>query len=245
TAARVCKDGIIGCPDTNNFPPGEQPGLNYQWTFAGTNIPGATSTSFTIQHVQASNVGIYTVRASTGFQTNESQDAVLQLNSLGSEVQNVQAFDKVEDALAAPAFQLGFVPGSFGPGGPSVADRPDPDIVSVVQGVTGQQVNSTTTSGSGFGELIDGLLCGKSTCFNLVAVKPGVLLLNTDGTLFDTVMEVRRYLPGGSFVTLAKDDNSGSNGLASALSVPIEAGATNVIFVGGKNGASGTVILNC
>ena len=197
--------------------------------------------------MQAANVGIYTVRASTGFQTNESQDASLQINSLGSQVQNVQGFDKVEDAQSAPAFHLALVPGSLGQGGPAVRDRPD--IVSVVQGITGQQILTTTTSGSGFGEIVCGLICGKSSCVNLVADVPGLLMLNTDGTSFDTVMEVRRYQPGGSFVTLACDDNSGANsvgtGKTSALSLLVPTGPTNVIFVGGVAGASGTVKLNC
>jgi SAM-dependent methyltransferase len=45
------------------------PGLTYQWLKNGTAIPGATNSTFTIPSPQASDVGVYTVRLTSGTNT--------------------------------------------------------------------------------------------------------------------------------------------------------------------------------
>jgi uncharacterized repeat protein (TIGR03803 family) len=57
--------------------------LSYQWKFAGVDIPGATSATFTITNVIAANAGIYTVVVSNAEGSATSPAATLALTSPG------------------------------------------------------------------------------------------------------------------------------------------------------------------
>ena len=54
--------------------------LEYQWRFNGINIPGATSSTFTILNFQAANAGGYSVSVANGQGAVNSAVAVLSLN---------------------------------------------------------------------------------------------------------------------------------------------------------------------
>jgi len=54
--------------------------LEYQWRFNGINIPGATSSTFTILDVQAANAGAYSVSVANGQGAVNSAAAVVSLN---------------------------------------------------------------------------------------------------------------------------------------------------------------------
>ncbi|MDB6065277.1 MAG: hypothetical protein JWR26_1485 [Pedosphaera sp.] len=54
--------------------------LTYQWTFNGTNLSGATSTTLTLTHVRATNAGNYTVTVKNGWGTSVSSAASLTVN---------------------------------------------------------------------------------------------------------------------------------------------------------------------
>lgn len=70
-------DLLIGSPVTFSVTvTGSEP-LTYQWIMAGTNLPGATSSSLTINSVKASDVGAYSVLISNGAGSVQSSDAVL------------------------------------------------------------------------------------------------------------------------------------------------------------------------
>jgi hypothetical protein len=53
------------------------PALTYQWLFNGTNIPGATSASLTLNFVQYSNAGAYSVLVTNSLGSTLSSNAVL------------------------------------------------------------------------------------------------------------------------------------------------------------------------
>jgi hypothetical protein len=55
--------------------------LSYQWTFTGTNIASATTTSLTVSNVQASSSGNYAVRVTNAFGVILSSNAVLVVNN--------------------------------------------------------------------------------------------------------------------------------------------------------------------
>lgn len=55
------------------------PTLNYQWQFFGTNLPGATNTSFTLVDIQSANAGTYAVVVTNGYGSAVS-NAVLTVN---------------------------------------------------------------------------------------------------------------------------------------------------------------------
>ncbi len=66
------------------------PRPKFQWLFNGTNISGATFTSFTVTNVQTSKTGTYEVVVFNGFQTRTSSVASLALNA-APEPPSVQA----------------------------------------------------------------------------------------------------------------------------------------------------------
>jgi len=79
-----------------------------------------------------------------------------------------------------------------------------------------------------------------------VTEEPGSVLLNTDGSSYDTVVAVFRRSPTNSAVLqlLACDNNNGTNGLTSSTSFPVSPGQTNYVCVDGVNGAMGILQLN-
>ena len=236
TGGRVCGNGQTNCFDPN-------PQLSYQWYFFGNPIPGATTNVLVVTNVQPAQVGTYSLLIWTPYQTNQSDNAFLQINLTGSDVENALATDKLLDAQQALV---------IGNSAPQLTTRvtdgsgPTPKDASIVRGYTGTQVFNTTGSATSPGEVICGVIGGASDWLSFVAEAPGVLYLNTDGSSYDTVMAVFRRSPTNSSVLqlLACDNNSGSNGLTSALSIPVVAGQTNYIDVDGVNGVSGILQLN-
>src|SRR5207237_711345 len=150
-AVRVCGHGHEDCPQPDHYPEGTPPGLSYQWFFYGSPIPGATSNSFTIPNVQPDLLGTYTLRVSTLWQSNESQDAFLQINFFGSSVEQILAVDKFQDA--ENPLLLGTV-GGAGPTGNDVHAL----AASVVRGYTGTQIFNTVGSATSPGEVVCGVI---------------------------------------------------------------------------------------
>jgi hypothetical protein len=234
--ARVCGNGQINCDNPN-------PQLAYQWFFYGNPIPGATTNTLTITNVQPANVGLYNVTIATPYQTNISDDTVLQINLTGVSVEDAQATDKLLDATQ-PVI-LGNSPSQLAA---QAVDRsgPAPRAGTVVRGYTGTQIFNTTGSATGPGEVICGVIGGASDWVSLVPEASGTLYLNTDGSSYDTVMAVYIHSPTNPAVLqlMGCDNNSGTNGHTSALSIPVTAGQTNYIVVDGVNGVSGILQLN-
>ncbi len=183
----------------------------YQWRFNGTSIPGATAPTFTIGNVQANHAGNYSVAITNAVGYAISSNALL--------------------TVTAPPFTV-VAWGNNSNGQATVPPR---------SGFGGTQVFNTG-GGCEPEEPICGVTVGCSVFFLLVAPDSGTLSLNTDGSSFDTVMAVYRRSPTNPLVLVlvACDDDSGL-GLASALSIPVMAGVTNFVQVGGYNGASGTL----
>ncbi len=244
TAVPVCGYGHEDCPDPDHYPQGQIPKLSYQWYFYGSPIPGATTNSLTVTNVQPALVGTYTIRVSTDWHTIQSDDASLQINLTGPDVENVEAVDKFLDTDATGRLLIGTLPAPAAPGG--FVRGPLDAGSSVVQGFTGTQIFNTTGSGADPGEVICGVIGGASEWIPFVLTVSGSLFLNTDGSSYDTVMAVFRRSPTNSAVLelLACDNDSGTNGRTSALSVQVAAFQTNYIVVGGVSGATGVLQLN-
>jgi len=189
-----------------HYPDDQLPQLYYQWYFNDAQIPAAINTSLTISNVQPASLGLYRMRVSTRYQFTDSQDASLQINDTGSDVEDVQAVDKFQDTDLGNILHIGAPPGntnahSFG-------------ASSVVRGFTGTQIFNTTGSATGPGEVICGAIGGASEWVSFEADASGTLFINTDGSSYDTVMAIFRRSPANASVLdlLACDNNSGTNG---------------------------------
>jgi len=90
------------------------------------------------------------------------------------------------------------------------------------------------------------VLGGSSEWITFVAVESGDLFLNTDGSSYDTVVAVFRRNPTNAtmLTQIGCNNNGGTDGQDSALTVPVTIGETNAILIDGVNGASGTLKLN-
>src|SRR5262249_53804053 len=56
---------------------GYPPPLTYQWSFQGTNLPGATRSSYLVPNVQPLNAGIYSVHIANGSGASTNASATL------------------------------------------------------------------------------------------------------------------------------------------------------------------------
>jgi hypothetical protein len=240
-AVRICLSGHMDCPVPEHFPDEEIPLLTYQWLFNGDPIPGATLSTLTVSNVGPDNVGNYTVRVTAQEMTHQrsvkSLAASLQINITGDTIEPVQATDKFLDAAnSSNPLILGTAPG---------ANRLA--IAAIVRGYTGTQIFNTTGSFTeGTEEPICGVVGGASEWISFIPEETGHLLLNTDGSTYDTVMAVFvRSATNSTVLQLVGCDNdSGTNGQTSSLSVPVQAGQTNFIVIDGVNGATGILQLN-
>jgi uncharacterized repeat protein (TIGR01451 family) len=237
--------------------------LGYQWFRDGAAIPGATASVLALPAVGVPQVGVYAVRVTSGSRGVLSRAASLQLfiPGEGEAFREVRAEDKLTDLLRS-------IPGILLPpdnqsatttsskttstktGTKSTRPQSPDDRVgtrSTARGYTGTHVFSTYGSVSQPGEPHH---CdspgGASQWVGYEAPEKGVLVLDTEGSNFDTILGV--YTGSGSdFSSLqpvACDDNSGSNGVTSRVVFDVQAGTTYFIAVDGVNGQSGKVILN-
>ena len=219
------------------------PALAYQWLKDDAEITGATDSSYTIRNVQPVHVGTYTVRVSQGARAVLSHPAILQINTsaIGTVVDNIATSDKLDEAVLA-AFPQGLPPPI--PTGGEPPPRPPP-----ASGYTGTQIFQTYGKTKDEGEPNHcGILGGASELFFYQAPAAGTLLLNTDGSNFDTVLAVYTnrgpVIAWSNLVSVVCDDNSGRGGTNSAVTLPVTANTLYVVAIDGVNAATGTVQLN-
>ncbi|MDB6033451.1 MAG: hypothetical protein JWM16_3789, partial [Verrucomicrobiales bacterium] len=237
---------IVNPPLSQTVPPGgshtfsvtpQNSGLayNFQWFFNGLLIPGATNQTLTVTNASDASVGDYLVQVSSGGRVIESQVASLQINVTGGETQPVQAFHKVTDALTSPnQLVLGNPGNGFARGGGKAA--------TLARGYSGTQIFSTDQAGIGQAdELICNVISRSPVYIRFTVQETGTLYLNTDGSSFDTVLGISDPV---SFASLACDDNNGTNGRSSAVTLAVQKDQAGLIRVGGAGGTVGVLHLN-
>ena len=188
----------------------------YQWRFNGTNIYGATGSNYTISSVQASHAGNYSVAITNAVGWVISSNASLSVSIVPF---TVAAWGNSSSGQAT-------VPPSF--------------IFS------GSQIFNTGGSCEPLGMPICGVMGGCPEWITYIAPETGTLFLNTDGSTYDTLMAVfHRSTTNQQVLELvACDNNSGLDGLDSALSLFVRGWTTNYVVVDGVNGAYGTLRYN-
>lgn len=210
--------------------------LEMHWTFNGVELDEAEEPSLIIRNFQPTNAGTYRLRLAVGDTKFSSPPVEVQINSEG--LRDVLARNKIEDAQNS-----GLVPGSSGAalrakfGG------------GVTRGYNGSQVfNTTYTTRDPLEPVHCGVAGGPTDWFAYQPPADGTLLLNTDGSSYDTLLAVYTYdEPFASYADLipvACDDNSGSNGATSKLQLAAESARTYFIVIDGVDGARGTARLN-
>ena len=214
-----------------------------QWHFDGEAIAGATNKTLSIPNADASRVGSYSARVTSGAESAMSVAAALQINNSEGVVEPVLGADKLADALwLNRPIHLGTETAA-----PTTASGPRAMTTGVVRGYTGTQIFSTTGSFSDPGEPLHcGIQGGASQWFALLAEADGELRVNTDGSSFDTILAV--YHPTGpgyeNLQPVGCDNNSGLDGRDSQVFVPVRRHLTYLIVVDGVAGATGSVVLN-
>jgi hypothetical protein len=207
--------------------------LNYQWYFNGSAISGATGWTYTLNSVTPSAVGIYQVKLLSGANAIYGTPAQLQINYSDTGIDsNARAYDKLSDAVFA---QVTLNQAHFH------------TLSAPARGFSGTQVFSTYNSTQDPGEPENcGVPGGASSWFAYQPPYNGLLTIDTDGSSFDTLLGV--YTGDGNdfstLVSIACDNNSGTNGRTSKVVFNAVAGTTYWIAVDGVNGAYGTVYLH-
>ena len=228
------------------------PSLSYQWYFYGLPIAGATTTSLTINNVQFTNAGIYTLLLTTPWETNQSDDASLQINISDSTVQNALAYDKFEDATNAAVMMNITIPIQTGPGSSGKGGHPGGPLDAAPAVVTGIIGFGTVSDGTDAakGETLCGVIGGASSWCPLPPLAraySGQLYLNTDGSTFNTLLAVA-YASQANILTCDTNSRAGMGvgGTAtSAVQVPVRANDNNnFIGVDGVGGASGSCTIH-
>lgn len=239
----VCGNGVIQCPDPSDYPNGVVPGLETQWYFEGLAIPGATNASLAISNVQPSNLGEYWMEATTRYysdgvdRTIRSDVADLQINQTGQDgFEAIQAKDKFLDTLLSPPWRIGGLVPTTPPATNVLAAS------GLTSGYTGTQIFNTVGSSTSSGEtLLCGVPGGSSEWVTLVSESDGLLVVDTDGSDYDTILAIYAYTQTNNIPTLI-DCHIGDP--TSELSVPVNSGDTNVVLVDGQYGTSGILMLN-
>jgi hypothetical protein len=227
----------------------DAPNATFQWLFNGAPLQGQTEPVLTLRGVDESAAGFYLVRVSEGRRFVFSRPATLQFSLVGpdEEVAPIFARDKFGDVVARSS------DGGAGAGGNWFGPHPESPRANataaggVVHGYNGTQLFSTLGAVKDEGEPDHcGIAGGASYWFSYVPPASGQMFINTHGSSYDTILAI--YTATGpayaDLVSVACDNNSGTNGITSRLNFPAVAGVTYYVVLDGVGGASGTVRLN-
>ncbi|HAB15664.1 MAG TPA: hypothetical protein DCE44_04355, partial [Verrucomicrobiales bacterium] len=211
-----------------NVGPGDEPKLH--WFFNDIELENQEETTLVIPNFQPENVGQYRIRVEVGTAKFFSAPVELQISSEG--IVNSLARNKPEDAL-----ESGLVGGQLLASGLAKV-RP----AGLTRGYNGTQIFHTVYAGRDLAEPLHcGIAGGASYWFSYEPPEAGELELDTDGSEFDTVLQVYTFEPPPSgyegLVPLACDNDSGANGKTSRLRLSCSPGRTYLVVVDGVNGA--------
>jgi hypothetical protein len=218
--------------------------VGFQWFFNGGPVQqGGNGPVLTLRNVGPAHAGIYFVRVLFGRRAISSRMVSLQFSTVGPDEQVLPllARDKLADIILRAEPFAGHVPPGSGMAATGGAEAP------VVHGYSGAHLFSTFGAIKEEGEPDHcGITGGASYWFSYTPPASGQLFLNTDGSSYDTVLAV--YTTTGptyaDLVSVACDNNSGTNGVTSSLNFPASGGVDYYIVIDGVGAATGTVRLN-
>jgi hypothetical protein len=218
-------------------------GLEYQWSFSGIPLLGATNALLVLTHVQPQQAGEYRVRVNRRDRMIDSVSAQLEVYEITAGDPGIleTGQDKLEDlmlkaeVLTPTASKLGVLR-RIG----LMYSAPSSGYTVTRWGSTSGNTTQTYETGT------CGQIGGASQWFRLALSKPGLCTLSTEGSNFDTLLAV--YKDTGDWMDPLSqpvdcDDNSGADGLTSRLQFSAQSASNYFVLVDGVNGASGTVQL--
>jgi hypothetical protein len=203
--------------------------LEFQWYLNGSLVSGSDDDSsnptLVIPNLQATNLGLYSLKFSLDDDSFFSSTIEIQVNSEGQP--QVLARNKLADAA---------VSGLSG---------------GVVLGYNGTQIfNTTNAVVDTNAPAICGVPPGAAYWFSYTAPTNGIMSINTKNSSFPTLLEVFTYAgvltSYTNLISVACDNNSGGTGTntGSSVSFITTNGGNYFIVVGGVNGARGIAHLN-
>jgi hypothetical protein len=221
--------------------------VTYQWYLNCQLVSGATRNILPLVDLQPPKVGDYTVRVKdvlTGQET-VSDPVNVQINLTDGRLVEVSALDKFPETSNGVRNN---------PVNPSRLQKAAPRPTTIrkqsggpARGYRGTQVFSTVGATKDPGEPNHcGAAGGASAWYAYQPPASGRVTINTDGSDFDTVLAIYTG-PGTDFeslISVACDNDSGSNGKTSKVSFRGTSDTVYYIAVDGMGGAAGTVILN-
>ncbi|MFL6466134.1 MAG: immunoglobulin domain-containing protein, partial [Bryobacteraceae bacterium] len=205
--------------------------FGYQWFFNGKQIPGATSSTFTIPSLRPGDVGIYWVQIQD-FSTDrmiESRHVTVEIGP----VSYIQSQDKIEDVfLNAGGGGAGFRATKSGSG--------FPPFISVALGVPGTQVMNNTNSTADIDCFDIGTASRWLGIITTNAPAGSILRVDTSGSAIATELAVYRFLDLACLQSLTcihtnlmGCDTNGSGGGYSQVQFSPRTGGQYLIFADG------------
>ena len=242
TVLNILPPVTLGLPGDNlTLSVNPQSLVSYQWYLDCQPIPGATANLLRINNLQASKVGDYAVHVKDllGVET-VSDSANVQINITDGRAVNVAALDKFPETAEGVTSSASRLQKSAASGSRKQAGGP-------ARGYRGTQIFSTLGATKDPGEPNHcGETGGASVWYAYQPPASGLLILDTDGSSFATVLAVYTG-PGTDFASLVPvtcDKNSGSTAKTCRVVFPVRKDTVYYIAVDGVGGASGTAELN-
>jgi hypothetical protein len=213
--------------------------MRFQWFFGCQQIPGATNSLLSLSNIQARNVGFYRVVVMNSFtRVAESLPAALEIGPNPAAL----SFDKLEE-VSPNHSDKGFVnPGALSSSGGAI-------LVSM--GSIVSQTFDTTGYRGGLRETNHcGIIGGASAWLRFQPTQNGVVLVDTIGSSFDTILAIYRdtnilvLQTNLSAAHVECDENGAPDQIRSLLTFDATAGTYYLAVVDGVNGASGPAMIH-
>jgi hypothetical protein len=221
--------------------------LQFKWFFYDNEVEnedGVNTTNLVITSLQATNVGVYSLRISIGNVRFFTTPVEIQINSDGAN--QTLAQNKLLDSSVSPL--IGDDGHHGGGPGPIFPPPPGPTI-GVVRGYNGSQVFNTTLATADPAEPPHcGVSGGASYWLMYQPPTNGTITLDTIGSAYDTVMEAYTFngalMSYADLISVACDNDGVASHGASRVAFQVVKTRQYIIVVDGINGARGVAWLN-
>jgi hypothetical protein len=210
--------------------------LRYQWFFGCQSLRGETNATLTVTNVQSRQAGLYRVMiVDQAGRVADSLPAALEIGLFNAG----RSFPKLEDLIAA-------LSGATGGGGFLPASPGGVPLFLVSLGTPISHTFSTSTNSPGLLISECDVVTGGAAFLSFSPNQNGVVLIDTIGSAFDTVLSVFNYVDPLHLASnlLGCDNDSAPDRVRSVLRLPATGGRQYLVRVSGVGGALGRAQVN-